>query len=94
MEHQLKCDSVRGQLNSTIASSEEKGKEFIIVNDDRIEVFHEHGAGHEDEALSRMVLLGTAPANCVEPCSTGIHRRCVVWKSLSFPRVAIVCCLA
>ena len=39
--YQLKYDSVHGQFNGTIAMSEEEGKEFLIVNGDRIQVFHE-----------------------------------------------------
>jgi len=41
MLYQLKFDSVHGRFNGTIAISEEEGKEFLIVNGDRIQVFHE-----------------------------------------------------
>jgi glyceraldehyde 3-phosphate dehydrogenase len=41
MLYQLKYDSVHGRFNGTIATSEEDGKEFLIVNGDRIQVFHE-----------------------------------------------------
>merc|ERR1712107_347570 len=41
MVYQLKYDSVHGRFNGTIAVSEEEGKEFLIVNGDRIQVFHE-----------------------------------------------------
>ena len=41
MVYQLKYDSVHGRFNGTIAMSEEEGKEFLIVNGDRIQVFHE-----------------------------------------------------
>ena len=40
MVYQLKYDSVHGRFSGTIAISEE-GKEFLIVNGDRIQVFHE-----------------------------------------------------
>ena len=39
--YQLKCDSVHGRLNGTIAMSEVVGNGFLIVNGDRIQVFHE-----------------------------------------------------
>ena len=40
MVYQLKYDSVHGRFNGTIAISEE-GEEFLFVNGDRIQVFHE-----------------------------------------------------
>ena len=39
-DHQ-QYDSIHGQFNDTIAISEEKGKEFLTINSDRIQVFHE-----------------------------------------------------
>ena len=36
-------DSIHEQLSGTIATSEEKGKEFLTINSDRIQVFHEIG---------------------------------------------------
>eukprot|EP00450_Noctiluca_scintillans_P028045 CAMPEP_0194551750 /NCGR_PEP_ID=MMETSP0253-20130528/96378_1 /TAXON_ID=2966 /ORGANISM="Noctiluca scintillans" /LENGTH=375 /DNA_ID=CAMNT_0039399211 /DNA_START=59 /DNA_END=1187 /DNA_ORIENTATION=- len=45
MVYQLKFDSVHGRFNGTIAMIEEGGKEFLIVNGDRIQVFHEKDPG-------------------------------------------------
>ena len=40
MVYQFKYDTVHGRFNGMITISEE-GKEFLIINGDRIQVFHE-----------------------------------------------------
>jgi len=41
MVYQLKYDSVHGQFAGTIATKEADGKEFLIVNGNEVQVFHE-----------------------------------------------------
>jgi len=41
MVYQLKYDSVHGRFNGTIATKEDGGKEFLVVNGTEIRVFHE-----------------------------------------------------
>merc|ERR1712190_307858 len=41
MVYQLKYDSVHGRFDGTIASKEEGGKEYLVVNGVEIQIFHE-----------------------------------------------------
>ena len=41
MVYQLKYDSVHGRFPGTVASESVDGKDFLVVNGDKISVFHE-----------------------------------------------------
>jgi len=56
--YQLKCDSVHGQLNVTIARFEEEGKEFLVVNGDRIQVFEKYSCHRLGGHWLRLCLRG------------------------------------
>merc|ERR1712217_539897 len=45
MVYQLKYDSVHGKFPGTIAIKEDAGKEFLVVNGNKIRVFHEKEPG-------------------------------------------------
>jgi len=45
MVYQLKYDSVHGQFAGTISCETEDGKEFLVVNDAKVRVFHEKDPG-------------------------------------------------
>merc|ERR1712043_41566 len=45
MVYQLKYDSVHKRFDGTIATEEEGGKEFLVVNGTKIQIFHEKDPG-------------------------------------------------